>query len=85
MKVKELMGAAWVTEMSDAARAKLPAKSFVFPTDKRWPIAPREHAIAAIQYMVMGRGDSADYPAVKRALRAMYADDAEIMGRLKKV
>lgn len=71
-------------EMSDAVRAKMPKQDFVFPAEKRWPIKPRKYAIAAIQYMVMGRGDSADYPAVKKAIKAAYADDAEVLDRLQK-
>ncbi len=72
-------------EMAEATRAKKSKGDFVFQAERRWPIKPKKYAIAAIQYMVMGRGDSADYPAVKRAIKAAYGDDAEVLERLKKV
>jgi hypothetical protein len=70
-------------EMAETTRAKLPRSAFVFPEERRWPIRPKKYAIYSIQYMVMGRGDSADYPAVKKAIRAEYGDDDEVMGKLK--
>jgi hypothetical protein len=76
---------ALLDEMAETTRARLPKENFVFPAEKRWPIKPRKYAIYSIQYMVMGRGDSADYPAVKKAIRAAYGDDEEILGRLAKL
>ena len=55
MRVRDLMA-----EMSDVVRAKIPKGNFVFPEEKRWPIKPRKYAVAALQYMVMGRGTAAD-------------------------
>jgi hypothetical protein len=74
-----------LVEMAEATRARKTKRDFVFPDERRWPIKPKKYAIAAIQYMVMGRGDSADYPAVKKAIKAAYGDDAEVLGRLAKV
>ena len=74
-----------LAEMSDEARDKLPKKDFVFPEKKRWPFKPKKYAIYSIQYMIMGRGRREDYPAVKKAIKAAYSDDAEIQERLKKV
>lgn len=71
-------------EMAEGTRARLPKGNFVFPADKRWPIKPRKYAIYSIQYMIMGRGDRADYPAVRKAIEAAYGDDAEVMGKLAK-
>lgn len=78
-KVKDL-----IAEMAEATRARKSKGDFVFPEDRRWPIKPKKYAIAAIQYMVMGRGDSKDYPAVKKAIKAEYGDDSGVMDRLKK-
>ena len=72
-----------LTEMAESTRAKLPLSAFVFPDERRWPIKPKKYAIYSIQYMVMGRGDSADYAKVKKAIKAEYGDDEEVMGKLK--
>lgn len=61
---------------------RLPASAFVFPADRRWPIQTAKQARAAVQYMIMDRGDPADYQAVIRAIKAKYGDEADLMALL---
>jgi len=45
---------------------------FVFPKRKAWPIGNKKHAIKALNYMKGGFGDSAEYPKIRKAIKAKY-------------
>lgn len=59
-------------EMSAAERKAIPDKDFVFPDRKAWPIQDLKHAKLALQYIKAKRGDSKDWPVVKKAVLARY-------------
>jgi|GEM_PF-6862461 len=48
-----------------------------------WPIGDKKHAKIAISYMAAGRGKASDYPEIKKAIRAKWGKDKEIMASLR--
>lgn len=50
-----------------------------------WPIGDKKHAKTAISYMAAGRGKASDYPAIKKAIKAKWGKDKDIMASLKKL
>lgn len=63
-----------VLELSDPERAALPASAFVFPDRRAWPIHDLDHAKIALAYMAQGKGDPADYPKIRAAIRKRYPE-----------
>jgi hypothetical protein len=64
-------------EMTDKERADLPDSAFVFPDRRAWPIHDEEHAKIALAFIAQGKGDAADYPAIRKAIKAKYPDLVE--------
>jgi hypothetical protein len=60
--------------LSAADREALPASDFVFPDRKAWPINDLAHAKIALAYMKQGKGDPAEYPAIRKAIQKKYPD-----------
>lgn len=59
-------------------------KGSVFP-DGRWPIGDKKHGKLALTYILAGRGESEDWPAVYKAVMAKYGDDPEFQELIGKV
>jgi len=64
-------------EMSQADRDKLPKSAFIFPDRRAWPIHDEAHAKTALAFMAQGKGDSADYPTIKAAIKKRYPNLSE--------
>jgi len=69
------------TEMAASERDALPASAFVFPDRRAWPIHDRKHGQIALAFIAQGKGDAADYPAVRAAVAKKYPDLVEGVGR----
>ena len=52
-------------------REQLEGSSFALP-GRRWPINDRRHAVIALQYMLRGFGNVADYSTILRAIAKRY-------------
>ena len=57
---------------SQAERASLPRRGFVFPKRRSWPLHDEAHGEIAIQYMKRGFGRRSDYPRVAAAVGQRY-------------
>lgn len=57
---------------SKRVRQKLPLSGFAIPERKAWPIHDVRHALLALRYMRDGKGNRADYPRVRKAIRRRY-------------
>lgn len=57
-----------------ARRERLPASAFVFPDRRAWPIQSLKQAMIALRFIKSKRGDSKDWPTVKRAVLRKYPD-----------
>lgn len=68
--------------LTASARKKLPAKSFVFPKTRGYPIEDRAHARAALQAAGGARSGKPASPAKKRKIRAAVHRKYPDMGKL---
>ena len=75
--------------LTDAQRDKIPPSGFVFPDADgeggRWPIQNARQAMIAITFMKAGRGDSKEYPAIKKAIAKKYKSNRKVMDALGSV
>ena len=57
---------------SEAERASLPARAFLKPETRSWPVSDLRHAEIALQYMSRGFGNRAEYGMLLHRLFSLY-------------
>lgn len=57
---------------SDAERASLPARAFLKPETRSWPVSDLRHAEIALQYMARGFGNRSEYGMLLHRLFTLY-------------